>query len=108
MQLQLLEKRLLLVATYEMLFWYSIIGVATSCGPDLPRYAVETARAISPHVSAMTLENVKLIWEDVQFQADAWFVDIIQERDLFQPQDLLTRCWPSKEPLRPPDPQPVS
>jgi hypothetical protein len=83
MQPQPLAKRLLPAATYETLVQYSMIGVPTNCGPDWPEEAVQAARAMGPHVSAMTPENVKLIWEDVQYQADARFVNIVPESDLF-------------------------
>jgi hypothetical protein len=83
MQPQPLARRLLPANTYETLLRYSTIGVPTNCGPDWPDEAKEVARAAGPHVSALTPENAKLIWEEIQYQEDAGFIKVISERDLF-------------------------
>jgi hypothetical protein len=83
MQPQMLAQRLLPAATYETLVKYSLVGVPTNCGPDWPGEVIEVAKALGPHVSAMTPENVQLVWEDVQYQADAGFVKIMPEHEMF-------------------------
>jgi hypothetical protein len=83
MQPQLLAQRLLPAATYETLVRYSLVGVPSNCRPDWPGEVIEVAKALAPHVSAMTPENVQLVWEDVQYQADAGFVKIVPEHEMF-------------------------
>jgi hypothetical protein len=83
MQLQLLAKRLLPAATYETLVRYSLVGVPTNCGPEWPGEVIEVAKKMGPHVSAMTPENVQLMWEEVQYQLDAGFVRIASAHELF-------------------------
>jgi hypothetical protein len=83
MQPQPLARRLLPAITYETLLRYSTIGVPTNCGPDWPEEAKAVAKAAGPHVSALTPENAKLIWEEIKYQEDAGFITVISERDLF-------------------------
>jgi hypothetical protein len=83
MQPQSLAARLLPAATYLMLVQYSMVGVPTNCGPDWPTKAIEIARTTGPHVSALTPENVDLVWEEVDYQVEAGFVRLVLEQELF-------------------------
>jgi hypothetical protein len=80
---QPLAQRLLPADTFERLFEFAIRGVPTDCGPDWSPEAVATARTAGPHVSALTVDNITLVWEDVKYQAEAGFVSIVSEENLF-------------------------
>jgi hypothetical protein len=84
MQPQSLAASLLPAETYRMLVEYSTIGVPTNCSLDWPTEAIEIARATGPHVSALTPENVLLVWEELTYQVNAGFVKLIPEHELFQ------------------------
>lgn len=47
------------------------------CGPDWTREAIETAVARGPHLSALNPEARALVQEDVQYQVDAGFSEIV-------------------------------
>jgi hypothetical protein len=83
MQPQSLAMRLLPAKVYETLVEYSVRGVPTMCGPNWSREAIAAARAVGPHVSALTPENVALVWEEVIYQAEAGFVKLVSEEALF-------------------------
>jgi hypothetical protein len=83
MQPQSLAMRLLPAKVYETLVEYSVRGVPTMCGPNWSREAIVAARAVGPHVSALTPENVALVWEEVIYQAEAGFVKLVSEEALF-------------------------
>jgi len=74
---QPLAQYLLSARDYRILHAYCYEGVPADCGPDWPLSTVETALAVGPHVSAQTPDNVRLIWDDVQYQADAGFIKIV-------------------------------
>jgi hypothetical protein len=82
MQPQSMAARLLPAETYKMLVQYSLVGVPTDCGPDWLTEAIEVARTMGPHVSAMTPENVDLVWEEIAYQVEAGFVTIVPEQEL--------------------------
>jgi hypothetical protein len=66
-------------------------GCPTQCGPDWTLEVIKAAMAAGPHVSALILENTKLIWEDIKYQVNTGFVCIISASELFgenQPPDL--------------------
>jgi hypothetical protein len=84
MQPQSLARRLLPAELYETLIRYSTSGVPTECGPDWPSEAIEVARATGPHVSALTPENMALVWDEVLYQVEAGFVELILESELFR------------------------
>jgi hypothetical protein len=84
MQPQSLAARLLPAETYKLLVAYSTIGVPTDCGPDWSTEAIEVARTTGPHVSALTPENVRLVWEELAYQVEAGFVKLIPEQELFR------------------------
>jgi hypothetical protein len=83
MQPQTLAKNLLPAGTYEALIEYSVRGVPTDCGEDWLPAAIEAAKAAGPHVSVLTPDNAALVWDEVQYQLDADFVQCISKRDLF-------------------------
>jgi hypothetical protein len=82
MQPQDLARRILSGDEFETLQAFSS-GVPANCGPPWPLEVVTAAREAGPHVSALTEENVKLIWEDVEYQQQAGFVRIVSESELF-------------------------
>jgi hypothetical protein len=66
-------------------------GCPVQCSPVWTPEVIKAAMAAGPHVSALILENTKLIWEDIEYQVNVGFVRIISASDLFgenQPQDL--------------------
>ena len=69
---------------YHILHTYCYHGVPAECGPDWPLSTIETALAVGPHVSARTPDNIRLIWDDVQYQADAGFIKIVPLAQLRQ------------------------
>ena len=81
---QELAMRLLPRKLYEMLYEFATIGCKAECGPPWKDDVIAAARAAGPHVSAMLDDSVELIWEDVEYQKAAGFVDIIKESDLFK------------------------
>ena len=81
---QPLAQYLLSARDYRILHAYCYQGVPAECGPDRPLSTIETALAVGPHVSARTPENVRLIWGDVQYQADAGFIKIVPLEQLRQ------------------------
>ena len=84
MQLQDLAVRILPRDDYERLPLFSMEGCPTECGPPWEPAVIQAARKAGPHVSAMTPDNVDLIWEDITYQAEAGFVRIVAERELFE------------------------
>jgi hypothetical protein len=83
MQPQSVAMRLLPAKIYETLAKYSTDGVPTECGPDWSKEAIEIAQATGPHVSALTPENVVLVWDKVIYQMDASFVKLVSKAELF-------------------------
>ncbi len=86
MQPQALAARLLPATTYEKLVEFATRGCPTDCGPPWSHEVIEAARNAGPHVSALTPDNIKLIWEDVQYQVDAKFVKLVPDDVLFGPE----------------------
>jgi hypothetical protein len=84
MQPQPLAQRLLPGPTFERLIEYAVKGVPADCGPDWPKEAINNARQAGPHVSALTEENVELIWDEIGYQEQAGFIRRVREEDLFQ------------------------
>jgi hypothetical protein len=78
----MLAARLLLAETYTMLVQYSLIRVPTKCGLDWPTEVIEIAQTTGPHVSALTLENVDLVWEEIDYQVEAGFIKVVPEHEL--------------------------
>ena len=58
-------------------------GVPTDCGPHWAEDVIANARQAGPHVSAMTEENVILVWDDLRYQEKAGFVQIVTATELF-------------------------
>lgn len=57
-------------------------GVPVHCGPDWAREAIEEAVLRGPHVSAMTPEARALVLEDVLYQVEAGFSEIVLWDDI--------------------------
>ena len=83
MQPQELAWRLLPADVFRKLFKFAKTGCPAECGPEWKEHVIKAAMAAGPHVSAMTDDNVLLIWEDVTYQSDAGFVRIVTASDLF-------------------------
>ena len=81
---QELARRVLPARLYEKLQSFAREGVPAECGEPWPKEVIEKALEAGPHVSALTPKGVELLWEDVQYQADAGFVRIIAEGELFR------------------------
>jgi len=88
MQPQDLAARLLPREEYERLSIFASNGCPTECGPPWEPAVIEAAKSIGPHTSACTPENVALIWDDVTYQAEAGFVRIVSESQLFEAGEL--------------------
>jgi hypothetical protein len=82
MQPQDLARRILPGKEFETLQSFAR-GVPANCGPPWAPEVVTAAREAGPHVSALTKENVDLIWEDIEYQQQAGFVRVVSEADLF-------------------------
>ena len=78
-----LAHRLLPAATFRMLETLSNNGVPTNCGHHWEDAVLDRAWQAGPHVSALTDENVILVWEDLSYQENAGFVQIVTEAELF-------------------------
>ena len=78
-----LARRLLPSFEFERLVEWSVVGVPTQCGPDWPETVIRRACEIGPHVSALTPENVALIWSEIEYQLAARFVRKVTEKELF-------------------------
>lgn len=78
LQPQDLAQRLLPRELYAQLMSFSR-GVPAECGADWPEKVIRTAARAGPHVSALTDENVELIWDDIAYQEAAGFVQIVRE-----------------------------
>jgi hypothetical protein len=76
--------RLLPAETYKTLFRFSTSGVPTECGLDWPSEAIDVARATGHMCTALTPENMALVWDEVLYQVEAGFVEVVQESELFQ------------------------
>jgi hypothetical protein len=83
MQPQSLAMQLLLADMYQTLVEYSIRGVPTDCGPNWTAEVIDVARATGLHVSALTPENIELVWDKVAYQVEAGFVRMVPEDELF-------------------------
>ena len=83
MQPQELAARVLPREEYERLSIWTTEGCPTDCGPPWEAEVIQAARETGPHTSACTPENVELIWDDIQYQAEAGFVRIVSESKLF-------------------------
>jgi hypothetical protein len=66
----------------ETLHQFAQEGVPTDCGADWPDEVKKQAAKSGPHTSAMSPENVDLIWEDIQYQERDGFVRIVTEAEL--------------------------
>ena len=85
MQPQPLARRLLPADTYSKLVEFATRGCPTDCGPPWSPEVIAAARNAGPHVSALTPDNVKLIWDDVSYQVAANFVRLVPDATLFGP-----------------------
>jgi len=88
MQPQDLAARILPREEYERLSVWTTRGCPTECGPPWEAEVIEAARRAGPHTSACTPENVELIWDDIIYQAEAGFVRIISESQLFDGEEV--------------------
>lgn len=52
-------------------------GVPVNCGPDWKREAIDEAVRRGPHVSALTPDARQLVMEDVMYQVEAGFSEIV-------------------------------
>lgn len=86
MQPQPLARNLLPAGTYAKLIQFAHRGCPTDCGPPWSPEVIAAARQAGPHVSALTPENIDLIWEDVSYQVDANFVKLVPDHVLFGPE----------------------
>jgi hypothetical protein len=77
-----LARRILPAELFKSLQKHATSGVPTDCGPAWPREVIDQAMKTGPHTSALSEENVKLIWEDVQYQERLGFVRILTEKEL--------------------------
>jgi hypothetical protein len=82
MQPQPLARRILPGHTFEALQDF-VTGVPSNCGPPWPIDVIEAAKQSGPHISALTDENIQLIWDDVEYQQQAGFVRVVTGEDLF-------------------------
>lgn len=57
-------------------------GVPVNCGPDWAREAIEEAVQRGPHISATTPEARALVLEDVMYQVEAGFSEIVLWDDI--------------------------
>ena len=92
MRPQQLAMRLLPAKVYKTLHGFAVDGCRAECGPPWTPEVIEWALRAGPHVSALTEENVYLIWDDVQYQERAGFVRIVPESELFGagvPEELI-------------------
>jgi hypothetical protein len=65
-----LARRILPCKSFDTLERQSREGVPTQCGPSWPQEVVEQAMKAGPHDSALTDENIALIWSDIESQRD--------------------------------------
>jgi hypothetical protein len=63
----------MIVATLER--WAS--GVSATCGEPWTDAAITTAVERGPHTSALTLDALKQIEGEVQYQTAAWFLEVV-------------------------------
>jgi hypothetical protein len=52
--------------------------------PPWEAKVIESARHSGPHVSALTPDNIALICEDIEHQAEAGFIHVASEPELFR------------------------
>ena len=84
MQPQDLAARILPREEYDRLSVFASLGCPTDCGPPWEPEVIKAAREAGPHTSALAPDNVELIWEDITYQAEAGFVRIVTESQLFE------------------------
>ena len=84
MQPQDLAARILPREEYERMSLFASRGCTTDCGPPWEPEVIEAARRAGPHTSANAPDNVELIWDDITYQAEAGFVRIVTESQLFE------------------------
>jgi len=77
-----LARRLLPADTFRMLETFSQVGVPTDCGPHWAAEVITKALEVGPHVSALTEENILLVWDDLSYQEEARFVQIVTATEL--------------------------
>jgi hypothetical protein len=82
MQPQEVARRLLPGPMFQTLQAFAK-GVPSDCGPPWSTEVIAAARHTGPHVSALTEENIQLIWDDVEYQQQAGFVRVVTESILF-------------------------
>ena len=82
MQPQDLASRVLPASICETLHQFASEGVPTDCGPEWPQDVKEHALEGGPHASAMSPENVELIWDDIRYQEKDGFVHKVTEAQL--------------------------
>jgi hypothetical protein len=82
MQPQEVARRLLPGPMFQTLQEFAK-GVPSDCGPPWSTEVIAAARHTGPHVSALTEENIQLIWDDVEYQQQAGFVRVVTESILF-------------------------
>ena len=69
---------------FDRLLEWGTNGVPVDCGSPWLQEAIEAALDTGPHVSALTPAAIQLIQEDIQYQVDAGFADIMLESELRQ------------------------
>ena len=84
LQPQLSARLLLPAAVYSTMFDYATRGVPADCGPDWPPDIIAAAKETGPHVSALSPENVRLIWDELDYQLQAGFIRCVPEDVLFR------------------------
>jgi hypothetical protein len=82
MRPQELASRLLPASICETLHQFASDGVPTDCGPEWPQDVKKHALEAGPHTSAMSPENIELIWDDIRYQEKDGFVHIVTEEQL--------------------------
>ena len=85
MQPQFLAHRLLPAPMYCKLVDFATRGCPVDTGEPWPKEVIDAARTAGPHVSALTPDNVKLIWDEVDYQVQAKFVKLVPDHTLFGP-----------------------
>ena len=87
LQPQELARRLLPGCRYRQLTKFAHEGAPTQCGDPWPAEVISQAMDIGPHVSALTPDARTLLWEDIQYQVDAGFVQVLSQEELMERHD---------------------
>ena len=81
---QELARQVLPADEFRALEQYAHMGTVADCGEPWSEDVIARALDAGPHVSALSPDGIKLIWDDIQYQVDAGFVRIVSEEELFQ------------------------